>query len=141
MEGTMKKALLFIIALFLVCITPFLVLAGNFDGSGPLLCAVIETFDCVENDACTQGKAYNIGIPQFLNIDFKTMTMRGVTMHGKERTAKIKNIERVNGKLILQGIQNDRGWSMVIAEADGMMTITASDDQIAFVVFGACTSQ
>ncbi len=30
---------------------------------------------------------------------------------------------------------------MVIAEADGMMTITASDDQIAFVVFGACTPQ
>jgi len=28
---------------------------------------------------------------------------------------------------------------MVIAEATGKTTITASDDQVGFVVFGACT--
>jgi hypothetical protein len=30
---------------------------------------------------------------------------------------------------------------MVISEASGKATITASDDQVGFVVFGACTPQ
>jgi hypothetical protein len=47
----------------------------------------------------------------------------------------------IDGKLILQGIQGSKGWSMVITEATGKMTLTAADDQVGFVVFGACTPQ
>jgi hypothetical protein len=47
-------------------------------------------------------------------------------------------MERMDGKLILQGVQNGKAWSMVITEATGKMTLTASDDQAGFVIFGAC---
>ena len=50
-------------------------------------------------------------------------------------------MEHLNGRLILQGTQNGKGWSMVITEATGNMTVTASNDKVGFVVFGACTPQ
>ena len=50
-------------------------------------------------------------------------------------------MERIEGKLILQGVQNGKAWSMVINEQNGKVTMSASDEQAGFVVFGACTTQ
>ena len=46
---------------------------------------------------------------------------------------------RNEGELLLQGVENGRGWSMAITEATGRMVISVAGDEIAFVVFGACT--
>lgn len=54
---------------------------------------------------------------------------------------KIENMERIDGNLILQVVQNGRAWSIVIVEANGKTTLTASDGQAGFVVFGACIRQ
>jgi len=137
----MKKALLFILAIFLVCIAPLLAEAGGFDGSAPLLCAAVETFDCVENGDCQQGTPQSINFPQFLKINFKTKIISGGQVDGKERTSKIKNMEHSEGRLILQGTQNGKGWSIVITETTGNMTLSASDNKVGFVVFGGCTPQ
>jgi hypothetical protein len=51
----------------------------------------------------------------------------------------IKNFERVDGRLILQGAENGRAWSIVIFEENGKMSATISDEEAGFVVFGACT--
>ena len=58
---------------------------------------------------------------------------------GKVLSTTVNIIEHVDGKIILQGIQNSKAWSMVITEATGKMTVTAADVQVGFVVFGACT--
>jgi hypothetical protein len=50
-------------------------------------------------------------------------------------------MEHSNGRLILQGTQTGKGWSMVITEATGKMTLTASGEEVGFIVFGACTPQ
>ncbi len=44
----------------------------------------------------------------------------------------------MDGILILQGVEDGKGWSMVITEANGKMALTAAGDQEAFVIFGAC---
>lgn len=137
----MKKLNLLIPTMVLICVTPLLISAGNLDGSVPLLCAVVETFECSENGDCQQGTAQSINFPQFLKINFKTKIISGNRVGGEERTTKIENMEHSNGKLILQGTQNGKGWSMVITEAIGKMTVTASDEEVGFIVFGACTPQ
>lgn len=137
----MKKLNMLILTVFIICFMPFLVSADNFDGSAPLLCAVVETFECGENSDCQQGTAQSINIPQFLRINFKTKIISGNRVGGEERTTKIENMEHTDGKLILQGTQNGKGWSIVITEITGNMTLSASDDRVGFVVFGACTSQ
>ncbi|MEE8415372.1 MAG: hypothetical protein V3S05_03795, partial [Desulfobacterales bacterium] len=58
---------------------------------------------------------------------------------GSIRTTKIRNLERLDNRLILQGIQSGRAWSMVINVTTGKVTLSASDEQAGFVIFGACT--
>ncbi len=132
-----KKAILLTLFIFFMPLTST---AGDFDGSKPLICAVMEDFDCIPGDECLSGTAESMNIPQFLKIDFKEKVITGKGGDGKVRSTTVKNMERVDGKMILQGIQNGKAWSMVITEATGKMTITAADDQVGFVVFGACTT-
>ena len=56
-----------------------------------------------------------------------------------KRTSSIKHMARFDGKLILQGMGDELVWNMVISEQTGKMVITASGEQVGFVVFGACT--
>lgn len=133
----MKKILiLLILGIFWL---PLQSMAGDFDASKPLICAVIETFDCAPGADCQRGTAESISMPQFLRVNFEEKTISSTPESGSIRTTKIRNMERLNGKLILQGIQNGRAWSMVINEANGKVTLSASDAQAGFVIFGACT--
>ena len=56
-----------------------------------------------------------------------------------KRASSIKIKERLDGKLILQGMGEVLAWSMAISEQTGKVVITASGEQVGFVVFGACT--
>lgn len=120
-----------------LCMAPAHLAAASFDGSIPLLCASIEAIECAPGGDCHRGMADSVNIPQFLNIDFKAKTISASEEDG--RKARIKNFERINGRLILQGVQAGRGWTVVISEETGKMSAAASDDQAGFVVFGACT--
>jgi len=136
----MNKAIKMIFLVLFVFLLPLTCFADDFDGSKPLICAVIEDFDCIPGDECLSGTAESINIPQFLRIDFKEKTITGTRQSGEVRSVEIGRMERVDGKVIFQGIQDGKAWSMVITEATGKMTITAADDQVGFVVFGACTT-
>lgn len=120
--------------------------AGNFDGSKPLLCAMMETSECLPSLGCGAVTPESINLPSFLDIDFKKKMISSpdpITSSkdgkNKKRSAKIKRIEKIEGLTVLQGAQNGRGWTMSISQANGKMTISAAGDQVAFVVQGACT--
>ena len=129
-----------VMGLFLLClaVTPHLIFAADFDGSKPLLCAVIQAIECMPDGECLRGEAESIDMPSFLKIDFKNKAISGTLEDGTVRTTEIKGMEQMEGNLILQGVQNGKGWNMVISETTGKATITASDNQAGFVVFGAC---
>ena len=50
--------------------TSTLALSADFDGSKPLICATVETHDCVAGEICLRGLPQSIGVPQFMRIDF-----------------------------------------------------------------------
>jgi hypothetical protein len=125
--------------LYIVMMTQTAV-AEDFDGSKPLLCSVIETFECGPGGECQRGTAESIDIPQFLKISFNEKIISSTPESGQVRTTKIKAMERVDGKLILQGVQNGKAWSMIIKETTGKVSLSGSDDQVGFIVFGACTA-
>ena len=113
--------------------------ADGFDGSQPLICAVIETFECEPDNQCLQGTADGMNVPQFIWLDFEQMMTRAKRPDGEERTSEIQSLTQNDGALILHGVQAGLGWSMAITQASGKMTLTAAGEQVAFVVFGACT--
>ena len=111
----------------------------GLDGSQPLICASMETYDCGPGEDCLRGTAESIDAPQFIRLDFKHKLARATRANGKERTAKIESLTQGEGKLILQGVQRGLGWSMTITQENGAMVLTAAGYRVAFVIFGACT--
>jgi len=122
--------------------------AGDFDGSRPLLLAVSTAMECTPDDGCHAVTPESMDLPRFFKIDFAKKTI-GPAMENNTRPASpIERMELVDGKLILQGaedgyqsVRDGLGWTIAIAEDTGRVVMTASGDQVAFVVFGACLPQ
>jgi len=72
-------------------------------------------------------------------IDFKKKMITATGEAVDKRTASIKHMARFDGKLILQRMGDELAWSMAVSEQTGKMVITASGEQVGFVVFRACT--
>ncbi len=122
-------------------ILPFPLAATSLDGSKPLLCATIDAIECAGPSAeCHVGTAETVNLAQFLRIDLQGKKIEAVRQGGESVSSTIVNHKRENGKLILQGIESGRGWSLVIVEETGKMSATIAGDQVGFVVFGNCTT-
>jgi hypothetical protein len=112
-----------------------------------MLCSVIKV---IELTPAADGavSAESIGLPQFLRVDVaKKKVWPAADKEGK-RVSEIKRVERLDGKLILQGAdagiadkRDGTGWSAMISEATGKFIVTMARENEAFVVFGACLPQ
>lgn len=118
--------------------------AGDYDGEKPLLVSVVKFIECVPDGGCSEKNPIAAELPQFLKIDFANkIILPAPAPEGAKGTA-IERKEVVDGKLILQGaedgyekMRDGLGWTIAISEETGQVVLTASGDQVAFVVFGA----
>ena len=118
--------------------------AGDFDGSKNLLISVIRVMECTPEDACREVTPATIQLPQFLKINIAKKTIKAAAATDETPATVIERQELVDGKLILQGaedgydkMRDGLGWTMALSEDTGQVVLTASGDQVAFVVFGA----
>jgi hypothetical protein len=128
-----------------IFISSLTVRAGDFDGSRPLLFSVISVMECTPDNGCRAVTIESVDLPQFLKIDLNKKTIGPVSESDARPGSTIERVERVDGKLILQGaedgyesVRDGLGWTIAISEGTGRVVMTASGDQVAFVVFGAC---
>ena len=128
-----------------IFISSLTVWADDFDGSRPLLFSVISVMECTPDNGCRSVTIESVDIPRFLKIDLDKKTIGPVSESDARPGSTIERVERVDGKLILQGaedgyesVRDGLGWTIAIAEGTGRVVMTASGDQVAFVVFGAC---
>ena len=142
----MRNAKIYGLMVMIICMFSFPAVAGDFDGSKPLICAVVDLVECQPGGKCQQVTAEDVGIPQFLKINFKEKKISATQADGSQKTTKIENFEKIDGKLIIQGaedgiegVRDGVGWSLAIAEETGKTVLTASGDEVGFVIFGACT--
>lgn len=117
---------------------PFQALAGDYDGSRPLICTMVDVLECAAVTGCQRTSAEAVNIPQFIKVDFKEKKLSTIETGEKQRSTIIDYLERNEGKIVMQGAENSRGWSMVISEDTGKMSATISEERFGFVIFGAC---
>jgi hypothetical protein len=129
-----------------VSILPSPSVAGDFDGSKPLVCTVITVNECLEGEGCMAVAPEDVNLPRHLWVDVAKKTIQDKKA-GDGRKSPIESVKRVDGKLILQGAEEGRadvrdgfGWTIAIMEDSGQMVMTASGDMVAISAFGACTS-
>lgn len=120
-------------------IVPTASIAADFDGSRPLLIAIIDVIECHPGGDCEKVSPRDARLPRFFEIDFKKKEISEIGDAKDERRTAIQSMTQAEGLLILQGAQSGRGWSVTITEASGEAVIAISDPLSGFVLFGACT--
>ena len=131
--------LLRLVSVVALVLVPGLAWAEALDGSKPLICASVDGHSCAPGEDCAAASTEALNIPQFLRINFAEKAVTAERPDGEERTSEIQRMEELENELILQGNQGGLGWSLTITRATGKMSLSAVGDQVAFVVFGACT--
>lgn len=121
-------------ALVVMALSPWTAIAAPLDGSAPILCAVHSVTEC-EGGGCDKSTAEEVQVPPFVRIDVQQRLLSSVD---GARTSPIAQNHRTNGRLMLQGMQNQRVWGLVINEQTGRMWATVGEDDGAIVVSGAC---
>lgn len=109
--------------------------AAPLDGSAPMLCALSSVVECARRGDCERSTPEDAQVPAFVRIDVGKRLLS--TVDGG-RTSPIASVQRVNGRLMLQGMQNERVWGAVINEQTGRMSAVVGEDDGAIVVSGAC---
>ena len=89
--------------------------AAPMDGSAPMLCA--------------------LSVPPFVRINVPQRILSSVD---GARTSPITSVQRTNGYLMIQGMQNERVWGAVIEEQTGQMTATVGEHDGATVMSAMC---
>jgi len=140
------KKIIWILYIFIAVslVTASAVKAENFDGSKPLLISIIRAIECTPEGSCREVKPETIQLPQFLKIDFKQKVILPAAVGDETPATRIEHQVFIDGKLILQGaedgyekMRDGLGWTMAISKETGQVVLTASGEQVAFVVFGA----
>jgi len=114
--------------------------AAAFDGTANLVCAAIDVVGCVNGPGCMEGQASTFELPQFMFVDFEKKLIRATGESGHNEVSPIKNFEQTEKQVILQGVENNRGWSAAIDRQTGKMTVTSAGSDVSFMIFGACTA-
>jgi hypothetical protein len=119
---------------------------ATVDGSEPIICASLNILECLPDGTCQRIDAEDAGIPRFLRIDFAGQQITRTRPNGEDVSSQIERSETVDGRLILQGaedglegVSDGIGWSLSIDQERGDMVLSGSGDEVAFVIFGACT--
>ena len=115
--------------------------AAGLSASGNMVCTASSVIGCTPGPSCLQGTAASFDLPTvFMFVDFKKKTITGTEADGDRVVSPIRNQETTDSRLILQGIENHRGWSMAIDRQSGEMSVSSTGPDIDFIMFGACTA-
>ena len=131
------------VAACVVAATPFVstaVPAGEIDGSRDVVCAIMRVVACLEDGVCFQGQPSTFDLPELLVLDATEKVMRTTRESGHKESSPIKNIERNGDQLVLQGVENSRGWDIAINTKTGKMSGAGVGAGVSFLVHGTCTA-
>jgi hypothetical protein len=104
-----------------------------------LLCSSSRIIACFEEGDCAELIAEEIGVPQFVVIDTKAGTVATTKASRANRSTPIGKVNRADGLMFFQGIEEGRAFSFVVHEQSGHLTVAVSRDGLSVSVFGSCT--
>ena len=142
----MKSKNVVLLVLVFVLAVPLLTAAGDFDGTRPLVCTVIDFTECTMEEGCHRVTPEEVNLPRIFWINVKNKIIKDKEGDEGSRKSPIMSVQRMDSKLILQGaeegyedIRDGFGWTIAIMEDTGRMVLTASGDLVGNVAFGVCT--
>lgn len=114
-------------------------MAEDLTGADKILCAGVQATYCDTTGECEIGMPWLWNMPEFVEIDFEAKMVSTTQAVERIRRTPIRTLERANGEIYLQGVENARAFSFVIDEASGVASIAIAADGMTISVFAACT--
>jgi hypothetical protein len=112
--------------------------AGKYDGSKPMLCAITSMSECTADGKCERSAPHaGNNLPPFVRVDVKGKLLTDNEGGGRKTDIKVVNL--LDGQLMLQGGENGKAWSIVIASEGGAFGASVVEDDGLFAIFGNCT--
>jgi len=136
---TARRLALVAAGLFLVAGAGTGVKADDVSSADKLLCTAIQATVCYEDGECLVGPPWSWDIPQFIEVHLDEKKLQTTQASGQNRETPIKNLERSEGTIVVQGVENGRAFSFVVNETTGFASIAVARDDRTVSVFGACT--
>lgn len=112
--------------------------ADDLTGSSRFLCSVVTVGRC-DIDGCTDETPDGVLVPQFVIIDLGTKLLSTTPASGQNRTTPIESLRREKGLVVLQGLENGRAFSFVIAEKTGSASVAIAREELVLAVSAMCT--
>ena len=109
--------------------------AEDFDGSTPMVCAVIESHDCLPNQKACKPLQPETGKDMSLHIDVPNKTVKSPF---RTKALPLQSVSNNTKSLVLQGKDLELVWSATIHRTTGRLTVVVADREGAYVVFGQC---
>ena len=103
-----------------------------------LLCSVGHLRVCTRGEACEPADHDDFDAPRFLIIDFENRLIVSPDPAQAGRRSQIRWLERLQDRLIIQGTDNGRAFSIIISELNAEMTETTVGDGFVLVATGDC---
>jgi len=128
--------------LLLALALPGAAVGADFDGSKTLMCAAIDVVACAEaprGPVCSNGNARTFELAEFFRIDFGKKEVRA-TGNNANIVSPVRHQENTETQTILQGVENDRGWSLAVDQESGHFSLSVAGKDLGFMILGACTA-
>ena len=113
--------------------------ADDLTGSDRFLCSAGSVSACCDDGECASGTAAEINLPQFIEVDLVAKRIDTTKSSGLNRTSPIEIVRRVNGRIVLQGVENDHPYSFAINEKTGELAATITEAMCSVIAFAKCT--
>ena len=113
--------------------------ADDIADTDRIICSTSKVMLCVEDGECFPISILDLDIPQFVIIDIKKKMISTTKASGENRESPVANLSRYGGRIFLQGVENNRAYSILIEEDSGLLSAAIARDGITMSVFGACT--
>jgi hypothetical protein len=109
--------------------------AAPFDGTLPLDCEALRGHDCLITGTECRPLLPGTAVKAVFGIDFEHRVV-----HSPYRTALLRIVSLTENEesLVLQGADLQFAWNALIKKKTGELTISVSDRDGAYVVFGQC---
>jgi hypothetical protein len=136
MSKRILTVLVLSVALLIVASPP--ASADDLTGSSRALCSVVTISRCYI-DGCLDDTPDGALVPQFVIVDLGAKLLSTTQASGQNRTTPIESLRREGGLIVLQGLQNGRAFSFVIAEKSGGASVAIAREDLVLAVSAVCT--
>jgi len=123
-----------------IAAVPLMAQAQNLAGTERFLCTSTEVTRCEAFRGCDSGPPSLWNMPSSIQVDLAKKTLSTPPTSGEHRSSPFTHLARDNGRIFIQGMEDGRVFSLVIAQDTGLASFALALDGLTISVFGACTS-